>query len=172
MPSNARLATLFVALALQGCLATYQHPALITRLPPVAEGVLFRDVRVFPATSEDAIEHQDVMVKDGRIAFLRATGEAPPVGAAIIDGQGKTLLPGLIDFHGHLTGTAAAPWKLTWPDPDHTGQSYLYCGVTSVYDVAGDLGELVTLRSREKKGEWIGPRFTFSGLSLKEFRYI
>ncbi len=154
---------LLLALLSQGCLATYHQRQLVRLRPVGAEGLLFHDVRVFAATSESASEHQDVYVRQGRIAAIGPTGQPVPAGAELVDGRGKTLLPGLVDFHGHLTGTASPPWQLAWPDPDHVGQSYLYCGVTSVYDVAGDLAELAKLRKREARGEWVGPRFTYSG---------
>jgi len=148
---------------LQGCLATYHHRQLVAVKPEPSQGLVFRDVRVFSGTGESADEHQDVYVRGGRIVSVGPTGGALPAGAETVDGNGGTLLPGLIDFHAHLTGTAAPPWKLAWPDSDHIGQSYLYCGVTSVYDVAGDLDELAKLRQREQNGEWVGPRFTYSG---------
>jgi imidazolonepropionase-like amidohydrolase len=148
---------------LAGCLATYPHRELVRRAPGSPDGVLFHDFRVFPATDERALEHQDVLVRGDRIVSVSPTGGPVPERVQVIEGGDQTLLPGLIDFHAHLTGTAAPPWKLTWPDPDHIGQSYLYCGVTTVYDVAGDLDDLVKLRERETRGEWLGPHFTYAG---------
>jgi imidazolonepropionase-like amidohydrolase len=45
-------------------------------------------------------ETATVVVRDGRIAAIGADA-AIPEGAAVIDGAGKTLLPGLIDAHAH-----------------------------------------------------------------------
>jgi imidazolonepropionase-like amidohydrolase len=158
-PALALLAVPF----LTGCLTTYAHRELVRRAEAAPHGVVFHDIRVFPATDEQVLEHQDVVIRGDRIVSIAPTGGALPQGAKVIEGGDQTLLPGLVDFHAHLTGTAAPPWKLAWPDPDHTGQSYLYCGVTTVYDVAGDLDELVKLRERETRGAWLGPHFTYSG---------
>ena len=62
-----------------------------------------RDVRVFDG--ENVIERATVVVNDGVIAEVAAKA-AIPAGIEIIDGKGKTLLPGLIDAHTHNWGEA------------------------------------------------------------------
>ncbi|MGJ7566540.1 amidohydrolase family protein [Variovorax sp. GB1R11] len=52
----------------------------------------------------------DVRVHDGRIAELGA-GLAAPAGAAVEDGQGALLLPGLVEGHTHLDKTL---WGMDW----------------------------------------------------------
>lgn len=61
---------------------------------------LVHDVRVFDG--ERTLEHRSVLVQSGRIAAVGDTTLAPPPGAAVIDGRGRTLLPGLIDSHVHV----------------------------------------------------------------------
>jgi imidazolonepropionase-like amidohydrolase len=62
-----------------------------------------RNVRVFDG--ERVHERVNVVVRDGRIA---AIGEAsPPRDLPVVDGTGRTLLPGLIDAHGHVSGEAS-----------------------------------------------------------------
>src|SRR5207237_5381901 len=68
-----------------------------------APATLFRNVRVFDG--ERMLGERDVLVRDGRIARV-ATGIPAPAGAAVVDGRGKTLLPGLIDAHTHTWGEA------------------------------------------------------------------
>lgn len=58
------------------------------------------DVRVFDG--ERTLEHQDVTVTDGVITSV--TKAAAKATAGAIDGNGKTLLPGLIDAHTHVQG--------------------------------------------------------------------
>lgn len=46
-----------------------------------------------------------VLIADGKVARVGAAGSiAAPKGAAVIDGRGKTLLPGLWDSHLHVGG--------------------------------------------------------------------
>ncbi|MFC5551145.1 CIA30 family protein [Massilia aerilata] len=59
---------------------------------------LVQDVRVFDGRS--AHEHRSVLVRDGLIADSDYRGKAP-AGSRVVDGKGRTLLPGLIDAHVH-----------------------------------------------------------------------
>lgn len=62
-----------------------------------------RDVRVFDG--ERFIGRANVRVKDGLIEAIGADVEIPS-GWEVIEGQGRTLLPGLIDAHMHTWGEA------------------------------------------------------------------
>lgn len=63
-----------------------------------AAPTLVRDVRVFDG--ERAHERRSVLF-DGALIVDADFRGAPPAGARIIDGAGRTLLPGLIDAHVH-----------------------------------------------------------------------
>jgi imidazolonepropionase-like amidohydrolase len=64
-----------------------------------ASTTLFQDVRVFDGKSGH--EHRSVLIVDGTIKDADFHGAAP-AGARIVAGQGRTLLPGLIDAHTHV----------------------------------------------------------------------
>jgi predicted amidohydrolase YtcJ len=49
---------------------------------------------------------------DGKIVRLLVAGEARPQAATVIDAKGRTLLPGLIDAHGHVMGLGMAAARL------------------------------------------------------------
>lgn len=55
----------------------------------------------------DLIENGTVVMSNGKIAAVGAN-LAPPVGATVIDGNGKWVTPGIIDSHSHL-GVFPAP---------------------------------------------------------------
>jgi imidazolonepropionase-like amidohydrolase len=72
---------------------------------------VIRDVRVFDG--ESVAERQTVVISDGRIAAVGGPAIAAPSGAQELMGEGRTLLPGLMDAHIHLpafpvTATAEA----------------------------------------------------------------
>src|SRR5690606_11689240 len=92
-----------------------------------------RDVRVFDG--ERVIERANVVVRDGRIAAVGADAQLPD-GLDVVDGAGKTLLPGLVDAHVHSWGNARA--------------DALRFGVTTELDMLGDWNRLPEIeRQRE-----------------------
>jgi imidazolonepropionase-like amidohydrolase len=84
--------------------------------------VFFQDIRVFDG--EQAHPRSSVLVRDGRVAEVGA-GLSPPPGAQVITGDGRTLLPGLIDSHTH----AAPPGSL---------EQAIAFGVTTELDMFSD----------------------------------
>jgi imidazolonepropionase-like amidohydrolase len=91
-----------------------RHVAIATSvflaLAPIAaraqSAFVVRDVRLFDG--DRVSEHRSVVVRDGVIVRIGdATLSAPP-GAQVIAGRGRTLLPGLIDAHVHLSDSAEA----------------------------------------------------------------
>jgi imidazolonepropionase-like amidohydrolase len=69
--------------------------------PPTPGVFAIRNVRVFDG--ERVIPSTTVVVGDGSIASV---GGKMPAGAAVVEGDGRTLLPGLIDAHTHAFGDA------------------------------------------------------------------
>ena len=63
--------------------------------------IVIRDVTVLDGTGSDPVTGRDVIVEDGRISAVQATGNAVAADI-VIDGGGATLLPGLIDAHVHF----------------------------------------------------------------------
>lgn len=63
-----------------------------------ADATVFRDVAVFDG--QKRLAPTTVVVRDGVIDAIGPDAKAPD-GAEIVDGKGKTLLPGLIDCHTH-----------------------------------------------------------------------
>jgi imidazolonepropionase-like amidohydrolase len=70
---------------------------------PVDGSVLIQNVRLFDG--ERVVAKTSVLVTNGRIARI-APAITAPSGTLVVDGTGKTLLPGLIDSHTHTWGSA------------------------------------------------------------------
>ena len=77
--------------------------ATLATAQPLSKPLLIEHVRVFDGTRVFA--STNVLVEGG---IIRSVGPNidPPAGAAVVDGAGKTLLPGLIDAHTHTIGEA------------------------------------------------------------------
>jgi imidazolonepropionase-like amidohydrolase len=133
---------------------------LIQSPPPVA----FVDVTVVPMDTSRVIEHQTVVVRDGRIASLGAAARVTvPDDAVRVDGRGKFLMPGLTEMHGHLPNPNAA--NLASGLVDAVLFLYVANGVTAVRGMQGAPPHL-ELRDRIARGEVLGPRLWVPGPQL------
>lgn len=112
--------------------------AIAVPLDSVAAPLLFRNVRIFDGA---AVSNGDVLVDKGLIRSVGAKLHAK--GAAVVDGTGKTLLPGLIDSHTHAYEDKALKQALVF-------------GVTTELEMFGDPGKNVALRAKERAGEATG----------------
>ncbi|MGO8999765.1 MAG: amidohydrolase family protein [Polyangiaceae bacterium] len=143
--------TLFLCLGalLVGCSASPEparSPAATPAAPPTAAAPAIgpvdlevRDVRLFDGVK--VVEHATVDVRGGAIVAVR---EAAAAGAGaspstVVDGAGKTLLPGLIDAHAHV-------WER-----EHLAQSLAF-GVTTVLDQFSSPGFDAAMRDEQKRG--------------------
>src|SRR5262249_50442199 len=87
-----------------------------------------------------------IHVKKGRFENITDDSLSLPPNIELIDESEKTVLPGLIDMHVHLTrGEPGADINLA--------PLYLAHGITSVRDVGSDLQSIKLMRSRIEKGE-------------------
>jgi imidazolonepropionase-like amidohydrolase len=122
-----------IATAIAGALRASSAQA---EVPAAGNSFAVHDVAVFDGNSLRA--HLDVLVSDGRIAAV-GPHLSLPKGVAVIDGAGKTLLPGLIDAHTHTWGVA--------------GREALRFGVTTELDMFTDARALPAAKAqRESRG--------------------
>lgn len=114
--------------------------------------VVFRNVTIYDAESRGFLIDQTVVVRGRTIESVGPSAKvATPGGAEVIDGRGKTLLPGLFDMHVHLA-------------QDSGGLIDLATGVTSVRDLANDPEDLGRRAAAFDSGELIGPRVFKAGI--------
>jgi imidazolonepropionase-like amidohydrolase len=65
-----------------------------------ADTIAVTHARIYPV-SGPAIEDGTLVVRNGKIAEVGARISIPP-GARVVDAQGKTLMPGLVESHSHM----------------------------------------------------------------------
>ena len=158
--------TLRLALPLLALVAGCSKPSpQLVRMPAEAAGaILIQDVAVLDTAGGIVTPHRDVLVSDGRISAVGDTGTLqPPAGADTVAGNGATLLPGLIDMHGHVGNGSAPSWAGVMPDPDRNLRAYLYCGVTTVLDPADLETQAFDRRAQVAEGSLLGPRIFTAG---------
>jgi imidazolonepropionase-like amidohydrolase len=74
------------------------------RAPALAQtATLFEGARLIPGDGSPAIENSAFVVENNRFTAVGRRGEVPaPAGAAHVDLSGKTVMPTMVDMHGHF----------------------------------------------------------------------
>jgi imidazolonepropionase-like amidohydrolase len=116
-----------------------------------------------------------VIVENGRIARID-NGATAPAGATVVDLRGKTVMPGLIDVHVHLTYDANLPWyqRKTPKYSDaylataglRNGLAMARAGFTTVRDLGSPGVSGQATRDAVREGNFPGPRILVSGPAL------
>jgi imidazolonepropionase-like amidohydrolase len=101
-----------------------------------------------------------VLIQGDRIAAVGPKIQIPK-GATVISVAGKTIIPGLVDMHGHMYARATPDMRSQF---DSYPLLYLAGGVTTVRS-PGDFDPegMVALRERINRGEATGPRIYTAG---------
>ena len=125
--------------------------------------LVIRGVTLIDGTGRGSIPNATVVIEG---ATIRAAGAhvEPPAGARTIDGGGKFLIPGLIDAHIHLRGgRSQAPVSEQEREGIRALHSYLYAGVTTVFDAGNRPEYIIGLRAKERSGAIVSPRIFATG---------
>ena len=132
--------------------------------------LLFTNASVLDAERGTLVPDQSVLVEDDRIVSVDATESASA--DRVMDLRGKTLMPGLVDCHVHVTAASASFAEIEEWSPLYlaarAGQimrGMLERGFTTVRDAAGaDFG----LARAVEEGLLAGPRLIFGGRGLSQ----
>lgn len=146
------------------CASTLLILACLTFQPscaqtPTGVTVALTGGRVIDGTGRAPLEQATLVITNGRIAAIGPSASVPiPAGAVRIDISGKTILPGLINAHGHLNVDANT--KL--PVSEHLRQRlrlYAEYGVTTVVSLGStDADEAEDLKIRDEQRKTIPDR--------------
>lgn len=149
-----RFLYLVLVIVLSAC--SQSNYETIVRMENHTGPTLIRNVNIFNGRDSVLMENRDVLIEEGTIKSISNSINAQNH-FNIIDGAGKTLMPGLIDAHVHLSGSGAVPWEEVKADVEYNLQAYLYCGITTVYDLGGLAGDISGIAEEVANGQVIGP---------------
>ncbi|MBW8296125.1 amidohydrolase family protein [Sphingopyxis sp.] len=130
--------------------------------------------RVITDAEKPAQGPSTIVITDDRITSITAGRSAAPADATVVDLGAKTLLPGLIDLHVHLTGDPGGDYRSEAVDPDEWGVVVgvknagitLRAGFTTVREAGSAQYSAFSLRRGTANGFITGPRIIAAGPAL------
>jgi imidazolonepropionase-like amidohydrolase len=129
----------------------------LTAAPAWAQSrTVIGNVNIVTLDERGVIESGAIVIRDGKIERVLDPGQRTPRGAAVIDGQGGYLIPGLIDAPVHF-------------NRENELASYLRYGVTSVLslgDPEDTIEALIAARRRQAAGELTGAHLYATGRTI------
>jgi imidazolonepropionase-like amidohydrolase len=126
--------------------------------------IAIRGATVIDGTGRTPVTGLTVLIEGNRIRQVGSAVQVPP-GARTIDGTGKFLIPGMIDAHIHLRGGRASNQAAADQEREAVRalHSYLYAGVTTVFDAGNRPDFIMALREKEQRGAIVSPRIFATG---------
>ena len=115
-----------------------------------------------------------IMVENGQIKEIRRGNNVAYTADVVIDLSTKTVLPGLIDLHVHLTGDPGGDFRDEAVDPDEWGVVMgvknaaltVKAGFTTVREAGSAQNTAFVLRRGTAEGKIAGPRIVAAGPAL------
>jgi imidazolonepropionase-like amidohydrolase len=148
--------------------------SLLAADPAAAETVIVHAGRLVTDASKPAAGPSTITITDGRITAV-AAGLAPaPAGARLVDLSAKTVMPGLIDMHVHLSGDPGGDFRDEAVDPNEwstligakNARITALAGFTTVRDLGSPPLVGFALRRATAEGVIPGPRIISSGPAI------
>ncbi len=141
--------------------------------------MLLTNATVIDGTGRAPLDRSSVRIEDGRIVEVGSVGAEGTVPDGAVDLGGRTLMPGLIDAHAHLSsdvfrspgfgppaalhGELPRPRELGYFILAKTARVLLAAGITSIRDVGSYDDEAIALREAVRLGIIEGPRILSCG---------
>ncbi|HBD7143812.1 TPA: amidohydrolase family protein [Legionella pneumophila] len=133
--------------------------------------ILFKNANVILGESTEIQKNFDVMVQNDLISQVSQTPLQPLEGMRVIDVKGKTLMPGLIDAHAHVTGLTLSPKNIFYSEAEIflAAATYLknslFYGFTTLREAGGADFRIAQLLDNKSIP---GPRLFYSGRALTQ----
>lgn len=129
-----------------------------TRMSVPDGALVFHNLSVLSMDEAALTAGQSVIVVEDRITWVGPSDELSiPDGVTVVDGDGRVLMPGLAEMHGHMPGSNQSQQYR-----EDILSMYVLQGVTTLRGMAGDPVHL-ELREQAARGEIISPRIFAAG---------
>ncbi len=131
----------------------------------IADVTAFTGAKIIDGTGQPPIERSVLLIQDGRVLAVGKLDEIEiPAQATIIDISGKTLMPGIINTHGHV-GNVKGLESGHYSTENVLDQLSLYAryGVTTVVSLGDDRQEAIAIRDAQDTSSLTRARLYFAG---------
>lgn len=119
--------------------------------------------------TRQVLDNATIVVRNNRIEQV-GIGVAAPAGARVFDLRGKTVMPGIVDAHGHYNPDAATLGVI---EQEHVGLlANLAYGTTTVYEVYGNHVKDFQVADLQRAGAITGSRLLSTGPPIYGLRYF
>jgi imidazolonepropionase-like amidohydrolase len=122
---------------------------------PAATPIAFTGARIIDGTGAPPIENGVVLIQGGKILAVGSAKTAIPAGARVIALAGRTITPGLVNAHGHITAVRGMQSSPEFYTPEHIAHQlnlYARYGITTVFSLGGENATAVTVRDTPPAG--------------------
>ena len=137
------------------------------------KAIVLKGARLIDGTGRPAVENS-VLVIEGKqiVAVGKAGAVSIPKDAVVQDVTGKTIMPALINLHGHLglsnNGADSAAGHYTEENVAKQLNKYLSYGVATVASFGQDEDLIFSIRADQRSGKIGGARFFAAGRGFLE----
>jgi len=122
--------------------------ALAAALSASAQTIAFSHATIIDGTGAAPLRDATIVVSSGRITAMGPADKVKaPAGAQVIDLTGKTIIPGIINAHSHISD-----------DPALKLLHFALYGVTSTIGMGGDGEDVLKIRDEQRHGDVKGAR--------------
>jgi imidazolonepropionase-like amidohydrolase len=131
------------AVALWSASTPAQQPASTTA---------FTGARVIDGTDRAPIDNATILVRNGRVVGVGpAAGVTVPAGAQRVSLAGKTVIPGLVNAHGHVGNTAGMEQgHYSAENVTRDLRTYAAYGITTVFSLGDDESAGIAARDGQR----------------------
>lgn len=134
----------------------------------IVGGMLIDGNEGTPVQNSVVLVEGDRITEVGRVGFTDV-----PDDARVVDADGKTVVPGLVESHAHLMIVGHGEYSEYFPRYEErimsgeifrlSAEQLIWAGVTTARDVGAPLEPSVDVREEIAAGETLGPRLFVSG---------
>ena len=128
------------------------------------EGIIaLTNARIITMKGDQVIENGTIVINQNKIAAIGTANQVKiPDEAKVISVENQTIMPGIVDVHGHLP---ISPDGIS-PQADWAYYTNLAYGVTTVHDPSSNTEMVFSQSEMLKAGTLIGPRVYSTGTTL------